>query len=523
MLMCLSNIGFALVPAVNAQASVTNLMLPGASVQLDSTVYVPATVPAPAVLLAHGWAGNKTNMAGQARELQAAGYLVLAWTARGFGNSTGYIELNSPQAEVADVSRLIDYLAGRGDVTMDGSGDPRVGISGGSYGGAVSIMAAGLDPRVDAVAANITWNDLQQSLFPQFAVGVENSGVLKKSQAAGLFAAAQSAVPGSDCGRIEPTWCAEYKSSMNTGVPSAALSRLLHASSPAAYAADVTAPTLLMQGQADSLFDLSESLRTAQQICSANSDNKVAMLWHLSGHSATANAATSAENSRTGAATKRWFDIHLRGVPADFATFQVTRANGTAVFPDGSLVPTLYSTESLPITAKTLDYALPRTVSTLSTSGVTSVSWTGVALTTSTWLLGSPLLRIRVASTSGDAMLFFSTLIKRATGASVKPQGLVAPIRLSNIPAGGTDVLVQLPAVSVVAAPGDSLAVSATVIEPGYDSAATARTYTVTPLSALAVPSLQFQPEVTQLSAVRFPAARRTRPPAGCAALAALR
>ena len=49
---------------------------------------------------------------------------------------------------------------------QDGPGDPRVGVTGGSYGGALSLMLAGTDPRIDAVVPLITWNDLEQSLFP---------------------------------------------------------------------------------------------------------------------------------------------------------------------------------------------------------------------------------------------------------------------------------------------------------------------------------------------------------------------
>lgn len=514
----------AVTSGAHAAASATSLMLPGAGVQLDSTVYIPATTPAPAVLLAHGWAGNKTNMAGQARELQAAGYLVLAWTARGFGNSTGYIELNSPQSEGADVSRLIDYLAERGDVLLDAPGDPRVGISGGSYGGAISLIAAGLDHRLDAVAANITYNDLQQSLFPQFAVGVARSGVLKRSQAAGLFGAAQAAVPGSSCGRIEPTWCAEYKDSMSTGEPSANLSALLRAAAPATYAEAVTAPTLLMQGQYDLLFDLSESLRTAMQMCSARPEGKVAMLWHMSGHSASSSTAVSSENSRVVAQTRRWFDIHLRGIASDFPTFQVTRSSDKVIFADGSAVPIAYSSALLPLAVKSTAYPISGSTATLTSGGATSATWVTATLVASTWILTSPQVRMRVTSANGEATLFFSTSINRANGTVIRPLGLVAPIRLSNIPAGGSDVLVQLPAISAVAAAGDSLAVIATMTEPGYDSAPNSRTYTLTPLGPLHVPNVEFASSTDVVRpGVGWTVRNSIRPPVGCSSLKTLR
>ena len=132
----------------NAQANSTiatqELRLNGAGgVAIDATIYLPRTKPAHAILLAHGFTGDKKSVAPQAEELAAKGYVVLAWTARGFGNSTGEISMDSPNGEVADVSKLIDYLATRKEVKQQSSGDPLVGITGDSYGGAISLMTAG--------------------------------------------------------------------------------------------------------------------------------------------------------------------------------------------------------------------------------------------------------------------------------------------------------------------------------------------------------------------------------------------
>ena len=92
--------------------------------------------------------------------------MVLAYSARGFGRSTGQIALDSLDYEIPDARALVDWLATQPEVQLDGPGDPRVGVTGGSYGGALSLMLAGTDPRVDALVPLITWNDLSQSLFP---------------------------------------------------------------------------------------------------------------------------------------------------------------------------------------------------------------------------------------------------------------------------------------------------------------------------------------------------------------------
>ena len=191
-------------------------------VRLDTTLYLPARTPAPAVLLAHGLGGSKSELAGEARALARHGYVVLAYTARGFGRSGGLIHLDAPAYEVADASKLVSYLATLPEVSKDGPGDPRVGVAGSSYGGGLALLLAAYDKRVDAVGADITWNDLTQSLFPN-ASG-EQPGVFKKLWASELFASG-GGVGSSDvaCGRFAPELCSAYQNAARTGSPDAAI------------------------------------------------------------------------------------------------------------------------------------------------------------------------------------------------------------------------------------------------------------------------------------------------------------
>lgn len=282
-------------------------------VDLDTRLFVPATTPAPAVLLAHGFGGDKFSVEDQARSLAADGYVVLSYSARGFGASAGAISLNDPDREVADGRALIDWLADRPEVRLDGPGDPRVGVAGGSYGGALALSVGGTDPRVDAVAAAITWNDLGQALFPNYGVTSDDGraqlagvttpagsvyggpGVLKRGWA-GVFFGAGSAPTGDEstqsptasgdpgCGRFAPEFCAAYGQSAVTGIPSPELLQLLTAHSPAAVASNITAPTLLVQGMQDTLFGLDQADTTARQISSAGGD--VEVRWFGGGHDA---------------------------------------------------------------------------------------------------------------------------------------------------------------------------------------------------------------------------------------------
>ncbi len=90
------------------------------AVELDTTLYLPAgDEPAPAVVLAHGFGGSKQSLTADAQALAERGYVVLTYSARGFGRSTGQIGLNDPRYEVADLGTLLDLLAERDEVELD--------------------------------------------------------------------------------------------------------------------------------------------------------------------------------------------------------------------------------------------------------------------------------------------------------------------------------------------------------------------------------------------------------------------
>ena len=157
-------------------------------VVLDATFFTPrGGGRVPAILLAHGFGETKDAVRPQAEQLAQAGFAVLTWTARGFGNSTGQMALDSPDYEVKDVEQLVTWLARQPQVRLDGPGDPRVGIAGASYGGGIALLAAAYDHRIDAIVPQITWNNLATALFPNAAGGGPADGVFKKQWAGLLF------------------------------------------------------------------------------------------------------------------------------------------------------------------------------------------------------------------------------------------------------------------------------------------------------------------------------------------------
>lgn len=357
------------------------LELPGgpgttAPVSLDTTFYLPERTPAPAVLVAHGFGGSKQSVDADARELAQRGFVVLTWSARGFGRSGGQIALNSPDHEVADARGLVGWLAKQPEVVLDGEDDPKVGVTGGSYGGALSLLLAGTDKRVDALAPVITYNDLSQALVPNSATTGEvagspsanafaDDGVFKRSWAGIFFASGMGAAglanpsseateagdeeprdsggaaapvetgrperlptpdDGNPCGRFVESVCRAYAQVATTGRADQATIDLMRSVSPSSVTKNITQPTMLVQGEQDTLFGLDQADATARQISAAG--GKVKVVWYTGGH----------DGGKPGPGLRGeiadWFDFHLRGAgddpgtPFEYAVQGALRAQG---------------------------------------------------------------------------------------------------------------------------------------------------------------------------------------------------
>ena len=203
---------------VKADEKVSEIIETAPGISIDTSQYLPKKLPAPAILIAHGFGGSKDSVESDAKFFAAKGFVVMTWSARGFGESTGQIEMNSIDGEVADTRALITHLAKGKNVVLDGEGDPRVGIMGSSYGGANALMTASQDPRIDAVISDISWSDLEQGLFPQSVERSLTSGPFKKVWAGTFFSAVtlQSAYLG-ECGSFAQRWCDAYQNAVLQG------------------------------------------------------------------------------------------------------------------------------------------------------------------------------------------------------------------------------------------------------------------------------------------------------------------
>ncbi|MET8626682.1 alpha/beta fold hydrolase [Kitasatospora sp. NPDC004669] len=508
-------------------------------VQLDTSFFTTGTTPRPAVLLAHGFGGSKDGERERAQQLARQGYAVLTWSARGFGHSGGKIGLNAPDREVEDVKHLVDWLAQRPEVQLDGPGDPRVGITGASYGGAISLLASAYDHRIDAVATQITWWNLADALFPQ---GVQGSGaadgVFKKLWA-GIFFTTGSAAPGSagglgpsggaprggagpqpttdgqvGCGRFLDSLCQMYDRVATAGHADPEAVALLEKSSPSSVAAQLKAPTLVVQGQQDSLFPLDQGDRIARAV--AANGAPVAVDWFAGGHDGGTDTSARVDDRVTA-----WFDHYLRGRGNDTGpAFRVTRTGGVdstgfqAVLRGASAdrYPGLAGTGSRSIELAGGEKPVanppggaPPGISTLPGIGALSqaaslgaglsldfpgqnAAFDSAPLDTPLHLTGQPTVPVKVTADRPDAVLFAKLYDVGPDGKSVLPQQLAAPLRVTGADAGRT-VTVQLPAVDHTFPTGHRVRLVLASTDLAYASPAEPATYRVTPAGALMVPT----------------------------------
>ncbi|MFI1192872.1 alpha/beta fold hydrolase [Micromonospora sp. NPDC020750] len=524
-------------------------------VDLDTTFYLPDDASAgrkvPAVLLAHGFGGTKESVRADAEDLAAQGYAVLAWTARGFGRSGGQIHLDSPDHEVRDGERLLDWLAARPEVRTDAPGDPRVGVVGGSYGGGLALLLAAQDRRVDAIVPMITWNDLSRAFLPESTGKDATSGVFKKGWAGIFFggggnagsgpaglsgtsaaepegapasAGPPSPAPGSGpgtgsgrtpagaadpaCGRFAADVCAAYLRIATTGRAEQADVELLRRSSPAPVLDKIKAPTLLVQGEADSLFPIAEADANARGIAANGTPVRVA--WYTGGHDG--GAGPRNDSDRVKYLTVQWLDHYVKGegsAPGDDFTY--SRIAGFDAL-DRGLVATGFRTADYPglagdgrrevaVTGRAQPVANPpngnpAAISSVPFAGALGSLLDGVAgdvpgqharfesepLAEAVDVAGAPTVSIRAASPTGEAVLFVKLYDVDPTGAATLPNGLVAPVRLTGLPTevnGATPVTVTLPAIVRRIEAGHRLRITVATTDQAYTTPVEPTVYTV--------------------------------------------
>ncbi|QZY29754.1 CocE/NonD family hydrolase [Nocardioides coralli] len=259
-------------------------------VRICYTIFKPAGASrrhqVPFLMHSHGWGGSRTTDPSAFRQWLDAGYGVLSFDQRGFGESGGHAQVENPRYEGKDNLRLIRRVARLPWVRKDGPGDPRLGAIGGSYGGGYQFLGAFKElqrrgkPVYDAIAPEITWHDLNESLAP--------NGVVRTEWAYALSAAAlptdalppkvyQALVEGSATGQWPD----------GTGPSGVDMEKFFRRNGPSWHERQgrrLRIPVLFGQGTTDTLFNLEQGLRNWRRALAPQARRDSIFLAYNGGH-----------------------------------------------------------------------------------------------------------------------------------------------------------------------------------------------------------------------------------------------
>ncbi|MCW2779317.1 MAG: hypothetical protein JWN17_3042 [Frankiales bacterium] len=473
--------------------------------KIFTTLFRPdGGAPAPLVLRTHGWGGTgETTLTGTAKKLVDAGYAVMTWDERGFGQSGGEVHIDNPLYEGKDASALIDWAVANKVVTVV-DGDPVVGMTGGSYAGGIQTATAAFDSRIDAIAPEISWSDLRYSLDP--------GRVIKVGWVSLLYAAGNTALSGGITGATGPAGpqTGRYASDLDRAYLVGAATNEIDSDSNAFLAGSsldhydstkklLDVPTLVMNGSVDTLFNLADGYGIYQHAKKAGAPAK--FIAFCGGHVSCPSTYTDAKDrAHLDDAILTWFQRYLKGdktaktgAPVEY------RTNVGGVFHDADgFAPS----NSTPLTGKVdgslLSSAAPAQEA-LSSGGTGAVT-TGAPsaagdprATTSTVtqatqdldLVGLPVADLKVSGT-GSSVHLFVKLVDRESGVVVNLQE--APMRVDGLSATPQAVHVRMPGVAYTLVKGHHLDVQVTTASSSYLNARVPAQVTVT--GSVTVPSV---------------------------------
>lgn len=492
----------------------------------------------PAILTTNGFGGSKDDQAWIAEVAVPRGYAVLSYSGLGFGGSGCEITLDDREWDGVAAAQLVSFLGGASGIAYtdaehtepvpplnnivrdksDHSGvrrafDPRVGMIGGSYGGQIQFAAASVDPRIDALIPLVTWNDLTYSITPNntaLRTGVTSDvpGALNLTWATLFFAAGAVLEPvlhtspdrfSGTCPNFPDAICGNLGQTGILGYAPDELRSVLRHASVATYLDKVRVPTLLVQGQHDTLFNLNEAIATYRALQAQGTPVK--MIWSRFGHSGAAAPGELGPDPSQNYLPARffaWFERYLkrRDVSTgpefsyfrDWVGYQGSAAPAYAnssVFPVGSRTKYYLSGDALVRDAAQVrpgaqSFGSPPggppssvgRIDAVSRDGVlpdqnlpgTFAAWSTPPLSSALTVVGAPSLRVRIGSptgaptdplnNAGDVVLYAKVYDVAPDGTARRVKELVAPVRITDF---SQPVQVTMPAFAHRFQPGHQL------------------------------------------------------------------
>jgi predicted acyl esterase len=359
--------------APSAARSATEMTVVSADgTRLAATLLLPAGSPPeggwPAVVFLHGLGGTRASMVqlAQAMGMTQSGYAVLAYDARGHGQSGGLIGIDGPP-EVADARAVFESLRDRPDVA-----DGRIGAWGISYGGGAvwNSLVAGVPWATVEVAQ--TWTDLYTALMPQ---GLAKSGVI------GGFLLS---LPPAQLDPVVPALRDAAFAGQTEAVAAFAAQR-----SSLPRLRGVRTPVFLMQGRRDFAFGLDQATRPLALLAGPR------RLW-IGNHGHAPSTFPAVDTPAMLAEGRKWFDHFLRGVDNGVET-------GARVVLADSGAGSVRRFSALPRTTTRSWARPPAAPRTITAKG--KVTWRVGAVPAATEVFGRPAVRVDVRAAGGWARL----------------------------------------------------------------------------------------------------------------------
>jgi ABC-2 type transport system ATP-binding protein len=282
-------------------------------------------------------AGTPLADIGTSKQFTDAGYGVVSFDQRGFGQSGGTVSVMDPDRDGLSLIRIVDWAESNLDWLQYRNNSLVLGSYGGSYGGMYQFLLNNIDPRhrLKAMVPSIAPNELGYSL---------GSGDAPKSgYGLALTAAGEASSRSSGNGGMDPAILNVLQDGLQNNHFSADDYALLHYRSNAYFCDGVTqtgkraathppkVDVLLFQGMADALFNLNEA--KANYDCFAASGGDVRLFSYVVGHALPVGgggllptappmgAPSLSDTYRCGpyiadALSKIWFDAKLKQDPA---------------------------------------------------------------------------------------------------------------------------------------------------------------------------------------------------------------
>ena len=363
--------------------------------------------------------------------LRDAGFNVLTWDPRGFGESGGTAMIDSADVEGRDVQVLLDWVAAQPEVQLDDAGDPRLGMVGGSYGGGIQFVTAARDCRVDALVPVVAWHSLVTSLYKSEAPKTGWGTLL---------------VEAGESGSVDPHARSAMEHATTQGTISDEDVAWLAERGPGELVDDVEVPTLIVQGTVDTLFTLDEGVDNYRIL--RDDGVPVSMLWYCGGHGTCLTDPGDEERVKDAAVAwlQHWvlddatvelgpvvevldqhgatyaFDDYP--VPTD-AELSATGAGSLSLIADGGSGPAVPPPDSpddalrgvvLPFTPGRAEHAVEVAVPTPADPVL---------------VLGAPMLRLRYSGTSGSSHVY-AQIVDETTGLVLGNQVTPIPVTLDG-------------------------------------------------------------------------------------------